>query len=265
MKLENKVAIVTGGGQGLGRGIVLCLAEEGADVAIIEINEDSARNAAAEVEQMGRRACAIVADATDNDSIVKSVREVIDHFGRIDILVNNVGGSDEDDAEETVVGSGGWDGFYRLTLRSHVLMSRAVIPYLKEQKSGKIINISSEAGRVGSSLLMAYSAFKSGVISLTKSLALELASHNINVNCVCPGVIWTPLWERLARSLIALNPELKDMSPREFFETRVVAGRPLGREETAEDIGKTVAFFASEDARAITGQSLNVNGGNVMN
>jgi len=265
MKLENKVAIVTGGGQGIGRGIVLCLAEEGADVAVIEINPDTAQKVVAEVEQMGRRARAIVADATDNDSIVKSVREAIDHFGRIDILVNNVGGTDEDSTEETVVGSGGWDGFYRLTLCSHVLMSRAVIPYLKEQKSGKIINISSEAGRRGSALLMAYSAFKSADISLTQSLALELAPYNINVNCVCPGVIWTPLWERLARSLIELNPEFKNITPREFFETRIVAGRPLGREETAEDIGKTVAFFASEDARAITGQSLNVNGGNVMN
>ena len=265
MKLKDKIAVVTGGGQGIGRGIVLCLAEEGADVAVIEINPETARKVATEVEQMGRRALVVVADATDDDSVVKSVREVIDHFGRIDILVNNVGGSDEGGSDSIALGGTGWDGYYRLTLKAHVLMSQAVIPYLREQKSGKIINISSEAGRVGSPLLMAYSAFKSGVISLTKSLALQLAGDNINVNCVCPGVIWTPLWERLAQGLIDMNPTLKDMSPREFFEKRIVSQRPMGREETSEDIGRTVVFFASEDARAITGQSLNVNGGNVMN
>jgi len=265
MKLKDKVAIVTGGGQGIGRGIALCLAEEGADVALVEINPDAARAVAAEVEQMGRRSLAIAADATDNDAVVRSVREVIDHFGRIDILVNNVGGTDQGGTDNIPVGGEGWDGFYRLTLRAHVLMSQAVIPHLQKQKSGKIVNISSEAGRGGSPLLMAYSAFKSGVISLTQSLARQLARDNINVNCICPGVIWTPLWERLARAMIAMSPTPTDMTPREFFEKRVVAPRPLGREETPEDIGRAVVFFASEDARNITGQSLNVNGGNVMN
>jgi NAD(P)-dependent dehydrogenase (short-subunit alcohol dehydrogenase family) len=265
MRLKDKIAVVTGGGQGIGRGIVLCLAEEGADIAVIEINPEAARKVTTEVEEMGRRSLAIVADATDSDSVAKSVQEIINHFGRIDILVNNVGGTDEGGPDSIALGGTGWDGFYRLTLKSHVLMSQAVIPHLREQKSGKIINISSEAGRVGSPLLMAYSAFKSGVISLTKSLALQLASDNINVNCICPGVIWTPLWERLAQGMIAMNPAYKDLSPREFFEKQVVARRPMGREETPEDIGRTVVFFASEDARAITGQSLNVNGGNVMN
>ena len=265
MRLQDKVAIVTGGGQGIGRGIVLCLAEEGADVAVIDIAEETARKVAGEVEEMGRRSLPIVADATDDDAIRKSVREVIDHFGRIDILVNNVGGAADTGGDGLPVGGAGWDGFYQLTLRAHVLMSEAVIPHLREQKSGKIINISSEAGRGGSPLLMAYSAFKAGVISITKSQALQVARDNINVNCICPGVIWTPLWERLARSMIALNPDFKDMSPREFFEKQVVARRPMGREETVEDIGRAVVFFASEDARNITGQSLNVNGGNVMN
>ena len=265
MKLQDKVAIVTGGGQGIGRGIVLCLAEEGADVAVIEINESAARKVAGEVQEMGRRSLAVIADATDNDAVGRSVEEVIDHFGRIDILVNNVGGAADPGRDGIPIGGEGWDGFYQLTLKAHVLMSEAVVPHLREQKSGKIINISSEAGRGGSPLLMAYSAFKAGVISLTKSLALQVARDNINVNCICPGVIWTPLWERLAQAMIALDPAFKDMSPREFFEKQVVARRPMGREETAEDIGRAAVFFASEDARNITGQSLNVNGGNVMN
>ena len=265
MKLQEKVAIVTGGGQGIGRGIVLCLAEEGADVAVVEIKQRTAKKVAREVEKLGRRSLAVVADATDNDAIVKAVEEIVGFFGRIDILVNNVGGTDAGGARDIPIGGAGWDGFYRLTLKSHVLMSQAVIPHLRQQKSGKIINISSEAGRIGSPMLMAYAAFKSGVISLTKSLALELARDNINVNCICPGVIWTPLWERLARAMIARNPQFKDMTPREFFLKNVVARRPLGREETPEDIGRAVVFFASDDARNITGQSLNVNGGNVMN
>ena len=265
MKLEDKVAVVTGGGQGLGRGIALCMAEEGADVAVIEIGEESARKVTREVEEIGRRALPIVADATDGEAISTSVQQVIDHFGRIDILVNNVGGAASTGSEGLPVGGAGWDAYYQLTLRSHVIMSEAVIPHLREQKSGKIINISSEAGRGGSPLLTAYAALKAGVISLTQSLALQLARENINVNCICPGVIWTPLWERLATAMIALNPDFKDMSPREFFEKQVVARRPMGREETAEDIGRAAVFLASEDARAITGQSLNVNGGSVMN
>jgi NAD(P)-dependent dehydrogenase (short-subunit alcohol dehydrogenase family) len=264
MKLENNVAIVTGGGQGIGRGIVRCMAEEGADIAIVEINPDTAQSVAAEVTAMGRRALAVVADATDGAAVEDAVKQVIDHFGRIDILVNNVGGTD---ANASVVESAAdaWDGFYRLSLKAHVIAAQAVIPHMKAQKSGKIINISSEAAWVPTPTLMAYGAFKMADVSFTRSLALELAAENINVNCICPGVIWTPLWERLATALVNANPALEGTDPREFFEKRVVAARPMGREETPEDIGRAAVFFASEDARNITGQSLNVNGGNRMN
>jgi len=112
---------------------------------------------------------------------------------------------------------------------------------------------------------MAYAAFKSGVISLTKSLALELARDNINVNCICPGLIWTPLWEELATVIIERNPQFKDMTPREYFLQNAVSRRPIRREETPEDIGRAVVFFASDDARNITGQSLNVDAGSTMN
>ena len=264
MRLKDKIAIVTGGGQGIGHGIVLCLAEEGADIAIIDINGETARQVANEVEQMGRRSLTVIADATKDDAIDKAVQDVIDFFGRIDILVNNVGGSDVG-LRWMPMDSEIWDGFYRLTLKAHVLTSRAVIPHLREQKSGKIVNISSVAGRGGAPFLPAYAAFKSGVISLTKSLALDLARDNINVNCICPGLIWTPLWEELAKVTIERNPQFKDMEPREYFLQNAVSRRPIRREETPEDIGRAVVFFASDDARNITGQSLNVDGGSTMN
>lgn len=263
MKLTDKVAIVTGGGDGIGRGIVLCLAEEGADVAVIDINPTTANKVVEEIEAMGRRGLAIVADATSKEAITKAVEEIVATFGKIDILVNNVGGTD---ADVSVVAHDvdTWDGFYRLTLKAHVIACQAVMPHLVRQQSGKIVNISSEAAWIPSPALMAYSAMKSGVVSLTRSLARQAAADNINVNCICPGVIWTTMWERIATSLVELNPRFKGMSPREFFDKNVVASRPFAREETPEDIGHAVVFFASEDARNITGQSLNVNGGNRM-
>ncbi len=263
MRLANKVAIVTGGGEGIGRGIVRCLAEEGADVAVIDINAATANKVIEEVRALGRRGLAIVADATSKEAVAKAVEDIISEFGKIDILVNNVGGTD---ADVSVVAQDAdtWDGFYRLSLKAHVIACQAVMPHLVQQHSGKIVNISSEAARIPAPALMAYAAMKSGVVSLTQSLARQAAVDNINVNCICPGVIWTTMWERLATSLVEANPRLKGMSPREFFEKHVVASRPFAREETPEDIGRAVVFFASDDARNITGQSLNVNGGNRM-
>ena len=199
MKLDGKVAIVTGGGQGLGRGAVLCLAEEGADVAIVDINRDTASKVADEVKALGRKSLAVVVDATDSKQVDQAVQKVIDTFGKIDILVNNVGGGgkstwartslafvDQEEAE--------WDETLTLNLKSHVLMCRAVVPYFLKQKSGKIVNISSIGGKTPSPTIMQYGAAKAAVIHFTKSLAMELAEQNINVNCVCPGVIFTPLW-----------------------------------------------------------------------
>ncbi len=263
MRLADKVAIVTGGGEGIGRGIVRCLAEEGADVAVIDINAATANKVVGEVEAMGRRGLAIVANATSQEAVTRAVADVVATFGKIDILVNNVGGTD---ADVSVVAQDAdtWDGFYRLTLKAHVIACQAVMPHLVRQQSGKIVNISSEAARIPAPALMAYAAMKSGVVSMTQSLARQAAADNINVNCICPGVIWTTMWERLATSLVESSPQFKGMSPREFFEKNVVASRPFAREETPEDIGRAVVFFASDDARNITGQSLNVNGGNRM-
>lgn len=274
MKLEGKVAIVTGAGRGIGRGIALCLAEEGADVAVNSLHEETAKKVAAEIEGLGRKSLTIVADVTESEKVVWVVEETISTFGKIDILVNNVGGA----AKKKEVGTGfldpieaEWDGSYEQNLRSAVLMCRAVIPHFIKQKSGKIVNISSIAGRYGfphTHVNASYGTMKAGVIRFSQSLACELGEHNINVNCVCPGVVYTDAFERGASRRIETRPEWKGLTPREWF-LGMAEGRfpelgpvmPLRREQTPEDMGRAVVFLVSEDARNITGQALNVDGG----
>ena len=263
MKLADKVAIVTGGGSGIGRGIALCLAKEGADVAIIDINTSATNQTVAEIEGMGRRGLALTADATSKHEMAEAVESVIATFGKIDILVNNAGGSAEE-FSATDRDPDRWDGYFQLTLKAPVICCQAVLPHLVKQQSGKIINIASGAAWEPVPHLMHYAAMKTAVVSYTRSLALEMAGSNINVNSICPGVVWTSMWERQATSMKKSNPATEGMSPREWFETYIAAQSPLGREETPEDVGRAVVFFASDDARNITGQSLNIDGGRRM-
>jgi len=294
MKLTGKVALVAGGGQGIGEGIVLCFAEEGADVAIADIHPENAGQAAKKVEAMGRRALALSVDLTQDGAAQKTVRDTVDFFGRIDILVNNVGGV----SAETLMQIGGnraalgeetlpefmyfdspvWDRYYQLNLKTHVLLSQSATPYFIKQKSGKIINISSVSGRVPEPGHMPYGAMKAADISLTWSLARALAPYNINVNCICPGFVYTPLWDmgatarhQMLRETKANGKELPPglaaddldrLNPKELWLKYIVLpSTPLGREQTEEDMGKAAVFLASDDARNITGQVLHVDGG----
>ncbi len=266
MKLEGKVAIVTGGGVGIGQGIVHCLAEEGADVAVVDINRDTATKVADEVKALGRKALAIEADVTDSKQIDRLVQETIDTFGKIDILVNNVGGYGKVGIARAKASSSlstmstkfadiseeEWVESFGLILKTAILMSRAVVPYFIKQQSGKIINIVSEGGsnRMGTRVT-AYSTMKAAESHFTKDLAAELAGDNINVNCVSPGSVFTSIYVERGFS-------------RENWEQRVIKGTPLKRPQTPEDIGHAVAFLASGDAKQITGQTLLVNSGSVM-
>ena len=297
MKLEGEAAIVAGGGQGIGEGIVKCLAEEGANVAVVDINGDNANKVADEVKAMGRKALAISADLTNDDEVTRAVKETVDFFGKIDILVNCVGGVSRETMElmatnRTAAGdeplpefmsfsSEVWDRYYRLNLKSHVMLSHAVTPHFMKQKSGKIVNISSDAGRSPEPGHMPYGAMKAGDISITWSLARALAPYNVTVNCICPGYVYTPLWDRgaaarleQARNARAQGKELparfaaeniEGLTPYEFWlKFIVIPGTPLGREQTPEDMGRAVVFFVSEDAKNVTGQVLHVNGGQIM-
>lgn len=283
MKLEGKVAIVAGGGQGIGEGIVKCLAEEGADVAIVDYDGENAKKVAEEVETMGRRGLGTYADCADGDLVAKAVQEIVDTFGKMDILVNNVGGHSAAPPREGIPTfvdrtEKEWQGYYEQNLKSHIMMSRAVIPYLREQKSGKIVNISSVSGRFPDYQKAPYTVFKTSVISLTWVLARELAEFNINVNCVCPGTVFTPMWRRgvvatleRLRQVKAEGTELPGryrrflemdnldtITPEEFWPIMM----PV--HQTPEDMGRAVAFFVSEDAKNITGQTLCVDNGMIM-
>ncbi len=290
MKLEKRVALVAGGGQGIGEGCAVCLAEEGADVAVVDLNEGNAGKVADRISKMGRMSTVIVADLTDEADVERSVQETVDRFGRIDILVNNVGGVSmemsqmQQDQTASLQGEGlpaymqfsadVWDKFYELNLKSHVMMSNAVTPHFVKQKSGRIINISSIAARMGGPDQMPYNAFKAGDLSITWSLARALAPHNVTVNCICPGHVFTPLWERLAIARLETarrnaeergTPLPDDLTPYEYWRKYMIDPMtPLGRDQTIEDMGRTAVFFASDDAKNITGQTLHVDGGVIM-
>ena len=274
MRLEDKVAVVTGAGKGIGQGIAHCLAGEGADVVINAFHEDTGAKVADEVKAMGRKSMSVAADVTKKEGADRVVQQTLDTFGKIDILVNNFGAhteafftgtsptfADQDISE--------WDDDYQFNLRSQVLLSLAAVPHFIEQGGGKIVNISSVVGKFALPSQMRYGSFKAGSIYFTRTLAVELGKHNINVNCVCPGGVYSGMMERGLQKAIDGNPDHKGMTPREFYEKFVQpnAGKnspgPLKRELTAEDIGNAVVFFASEEARNITGQTLMVDCGMV--
>ncbi len=261
-QLNDKIALVTGGGRGIGRGIVLALSEVGADIVIADVDLASAQQTAKDVEARGRQAQVVRVDVTDANSVGDGVATALERFGRVDILVNNagvvqdhVGGAvDQDD----------FDRCFQVNLRGIWTMTSALAPHFRERRSGKIVNIASIAGRRGDTGLAAYSASKAGAINLTQSLASELGPDGINVNAVCPGLLWTPMWEKL-EGMFRRTDDAEVVSQRAAFDAYIQANCPLRREQTPEDIGHAVVFLASDAARNITGQSLNVDGGIQMN
>ena len=272
-QLRDRIALVTGAGRGIGQGIATVLAFRGATVVLADIDEASAVAAAEEIAGAGGTAMAVRGDVTDQQSMNEAAAETVSRFGRIDVCVANAGvigapGFEErqDYVEED------WDATYAVNVKGLVHTADAVVPHMKERKSGRIVNIASHGGRaprlgvrsLGGGIAP-YSVSKAAAIQWTWTLALRLGEYKITVNVVCPGTLWTPMWEKIALVQKAADPALKDLSPREIFLQSVRERTPLGREQTPEHIGRAVAFFASDDARVITGQALNVNGGAVMN
>nr|WP_041450140.1 3-oxoacyl-[acyl-carrier-protein] reductase [Amphibacillus xylanus] len=245
--MTQKVALVTGASRGIGRAIALELAQRGYDVAINYAgSEDKAKEVAASVQQLGRKAIVVKADVTNESDVKSMVKSVITELGSIDILVNNAGITrdnllirmKEDEFDQVI----------NTNLKGVFLCMKAASRPMMKQRTGKIINISSVVGISGNPGQMNYVAAKSGVIGMTKTAAKELASRNILVNAVAPGFIDTDMTEQLDDSIRA---ELLKLIPLER----------LGK---AEDVAKVVAFLASDDANYITGQTIQVDGGMVM-
>ncbi len=264
MRLQGKVAIVTGGGSGIGRGIVLAMAREGADVAIPDIQVVNAEKVAQEVQALGRKAFALKTDVTSAADVKTMIDRTRDTLGRIDVLVNNAGMASPPGMPFTNNTEEDWDKVYAVNVKSIFLTCKAIAPYLLERKAGRIINIASIAGPISALTMPPYSVSKMSVITFTRIVAKELAPFGITVNAICPGVLWTPFWENLAAHLAKTNPVFAGMTARQVFDKRVTDIVPMKREQHPEDIGWTAVFLASEEARNITGQALNVDGGCVM-
>ncbi|MBI4305909.1 MAG: SDR family oxidoreductase [Chloroflexi bacterium] len=266
MQLDDRIAIVTGGANGIGRGIAAVLAQRGAHVVIADIDGQAASEVARSVEKAGRKALVVEADVSRRTSTDAMVAATLAAFGRVDILVNNAGvGGGKEWWSRTTGNSGDWDRTYAVNVMGIVHGIESVQGHMKERRQGKIVNIASTAGRRASAWFAHYSASKASAINVSQAYALRLAPFNINVNCICPGLLWTPLWEKISERRLSTVAAAQRVSPREFFLQQVKANVPLGREQTPEDVGKLTAFLVSDAARNITGQSINLNGGSVKN
>ena len=259
------MAVVTGGATGIGRAIALKLADKGAAVMIADINEEAAAKTAAEVNEISGKSAEFVTDVTDVEACDGLAAATFKELGAADILVNNAG----------IAGSAGWqtrshstEEDWKQTYQVNVIgmsnVTSAFRSQMTKRRSGRIVNLASIAGREGRPSLPHYSASKAAVISLTQSTALELARFNITVNAICPGLLWTPMWEQVGDRYATDIPAYKGMNPREVFDTMIAERIPMQKEQTPEDIADTVAFFVSDDAKNITGQALNVDGGFFM-
>jgi 3-oxoacyl-[acyl-carrier protein] reductase len=245
--LSGKSAVVTGGSRGIGRAIALRLAEQGADVAFsYRGNEAAAKDTAAAIEAMGRRALPIQGDATDPAAADALIKGALEAFGKIDILVNNAGITRDDLIMRMSVED------FRVVLETNLFGAfyaiKAVTRPMLKAKGGRIINITSVSGQAGQTGQANYSSAKAGLIGLTKATARELASRGITCNAVAPGFVLTELTQDLPQNL----------------QDQITAATPLGRFGTTEEIANAVAFLASDDAAFITGQVLAVDGGLVM-
>ena len=274
MKVENKIAIVTGGGGGLGEGIATCLAREGAHVVISDNNLDTAEKVAAKVKELGRKTLAVKTDVTDESQVKQMVETTVEKMGGLDILVCNAGisgfthrGSESSEPliiENLLVED--WDTTFAVNTKGVFLCTKAVAPIFRKQNAGKIVNISSVGGRKANDSLLAYAASKAAVIAFTQGMALQMAPHHVNVNCVCPGIIYTPMWKEGSELLTNLNPQAKasSLNPKDTLDAIVNSEMAFKKYQTPEDIGNAVTFLSSSEAEEITGQSLNVCGGMVF-
>lgn len=244
-RLENKVAIVTGGASGIGKTIALTFAMESADICVADINFKGASITAAEVKQMGRKSIAINVDLTCLNDLDKMVNEAVNYFGKIDILVNNAGTCLFNPVLKVTETE--WDMMMNLNLKGLFFATQRVLPIMLKQGKGKIVNLASNWGAVGHRDASVYCASKAGIINLTRALALELATQNVNVNAIAPAVTRTPATEQV----------LDDTEYRKMLVGEV----PMGRNGKPEEIAIAAVYLASDESDFVTGHTLCVDGG----
>lgn len=239
-----KVAIVTGAARGIGKAIAKSLADRGAAVAVVDINAEGVLQSA---EEIGENAFAVACDVSHWNSVEAMVETVIAQLGQIDILVNNAGICERVSIENLTEEQ--WDRTLSVNLKGTFLVCKAVVPYMKERNSGRIINISSVSGKIGGLMVgLHYTASKGGVLALTKGLARELAPYGVTVNSVCPAMVDTEMGQMF----------------KEDEKENYLRGVPLKRLAYAEDIAGAVIYLASDTASYVTGEVLDVNGGILM-
>ena len=262
MNSKNRTVVIIGGASGIGRGICEVMASKGATIAIADIVENNAKEVENELTKDGYEAKAYQIDVTNSNNLDKIITKIITDFGQIDVLVNSAG---------RYIGAPGfneierlreedWDIIFELNMMGTMLAIETVIPHMKKRKYGKIINIASHCGRYGSSLNPAYHSSKAAVINLTQSYAIELGPHNINVNAICPGDVFTSMTKRVTAWINEKNYNEKNITSKQFHK-KMIDNQPLKVEPTVKDIGQIAHFLSSDEARSITGQSINVNGG----
>jgi len=252
MLLDKRVAVITGGANGMGKAMALRFAQEGCDIAVIDLKLNGAQKVADEIKAGGRKAVAIRADISVSKEIKSMVDASIQAFGKIDILVNNAGAAGGGDLENSDEDE--WDQVLALNLKGAFLACKAAVPHMKKQGYGKIINVSSMGAVRPTVSVLAYHSAKAGIIGLTRNLAFELAPFNIYVNCIVPGPIETPFWDPLSKGM---SPEKK----KAFFAALAKKEVPLRRMGTPEDIAGPALFFASELSSYVTGHIMCVAGG----
>jgi NAD(P)-dependent dehydrogenase (short-subunit alcohol dehydrogenase family) len=249
LSLESKVAVITGAASGIGRGIATRLAEMGAAVVLLDIDQQKGKNATSEIGRSSGKAVFIAADVRSAQDCKRAITETLHAFGRIDILCNNAGVALRKSVEN--LSEDEWDLAVDVTLKSVFLLSREVLPQMMNAGGGSVINTASGWGLKGGPQAASYCAAKGGVVNLTRAMAIDYGKHNIRVNCVCPGDVDTPM----------LHSECAQLGEKPDVFMKEAAARPLGRVGTPEDVANAVLFLASPMSAWVTGACLVVDGG----
>jgi 2-hydroxycyclohexanecarboxyl-CoA dehydrogenase len=249
---HGRVALVTGGGRGIGSAIATGLAQDGLKVVIADMRKAEAEEAATAITELGGEALAIEVDVTDSAAVRAAVEQAKERFGRVDVLVNNAGWDDL--MPFLATDEAFWDRVLDINFKGALRLTQAVLPDMVERKWGRVISIGSDAGRVGSSLESVYSGAKGGIIAFTKTVAREVARSGVTLNVVCPGPTDTPFMQETIAKAQDADAVLSGM----------VRGVPMRRLGTPEEVAAAVRFFADESAGFITGQTLSVSGGLTM-